>query len=119
MTGDKNTGFWNVNVVEGGDYEIRLRRWPEETGKPINAALPPGAPVTGSKAFRETPGKKIEPVKVTLKIGDLEKEAAVKPGDVEVVFNVKLEKGKTRMSALFEEKGGDKYGAYFAYVKKK
>ena len=39
MKGDAVTGFWNVNVVADGEYEIRLRRWPEETDKAIVEAL--------------------------------------------------------------------------------
>ena len=35
MNGDANVGFWNVNVVESGDYEVRLRRWPIESGAAI------------------------------------------------------------------------------------
>ncbi|MEM7316871.1 MAG: arylsulfatase, partial [Planctomycetota bacterium] len=54
--GDRNTGFWNVEVIEDGNYTFRLRRWPEETDMPINASLPPGAAVPGQKAFRVTPG---------------------------------------------------------------
>ena len=86
---------------ETGDYEVRLRRWPESADLPIDAALPPGDPVPGSKAFRMTPGKAISPSRATLKIGELSAEAPVKAGDKEVVFNVRLVQGKTRMAALF------------------
>ena len=34
-------GYWNVNVVAAGPYEIRLRRWPEEADTAIDAPLPP------------------------------------------------------------------------------
>ena len=119
MTGDKNTGFWNVKVVEAGDYEIRLRRWPEEADLAIDSPLAPGLPVPGAKAYRVTDGKQINPVKASLKIGDISAEAEVKPGDKEVVFNLKLPAGKTRMSALFTTADKKFYGAYFAYVTKK
>lgn len=32
-----------MNVVEAGEYEIRLRRWPEEVDAAIDAPLKPGA----------------------------------------------------------------------------
>lgn len=118
-TGKKNTGFWNVKVVEDGDYEVRLRRWPEEADTAIDAALPPGADVPGVKAFRTAKGEKIEPVKATLKIGDLAVESKVEPGAKEVVFNVKLKAGKTRMAGLFITADGKEYGTYYAYVLKK
>ena len=59
MTGEKNTGFWNVNVVADGQYEIRLRRWPAEADAAIDAGLPAGADVPGDKAFRAHPGKAV------------------------------------------------------------
>ena len=118
-TGKKNTGFWNVKVVEDGEYEVRLRRWPEEADAAIDAPLPPGADVPGVKAFRTAAGKRIAPVKATLKIGDESAEAKVTPGMKEVVFNLKLKAGKTRMAALFVTDSGDEYGAYYAYVRKK
>ncbi|MEM0897781.1 MAG: arylsulfatase [Verrucomicrobiota bacterium] len=119
VNGDANVGFWNVNVVESGDYEVRLRRWPIESGAAINAELPPGDPVPGVAAFRTTPGKKILPVKATLTIGAVSVENAVDANAVEVVFNVKLEAGKAKMTALFETSEEEVFGAYYAYVKRK
>lgn len=119
LAGDKNTGFWNVNVHEAGRYEIRLRRWPEETDLPINASLAPGAPVPGAKAYRTTPGEAIHPNQASLTIADVEVEKAVKDGDKEVVFVVELPAGKTQMSGLFHSADGKKHGAYYAYVTKR
>ncbi len=118
-TGRNVTGFWNVKVVADGDYEIRLRRWPAEADKPLDAALPPGTPVPGARAFRTTPGVAIKPVKATIKIGDVTASTDVKPGAKEVVFNVKLKAGKTRFWATFDAADGKTYGAYYAYVKRK
>ncbi|MDA1229583.1 MAG: arylsulfatase [Planctomycetota bacterium] len=119
QNGKGNTGFWNVMVYEDGDYEIRLRRWPETADLAINASLPPGAAVPGAKAYRTTPGKAINPVKATLQIGEVSAELSVKPGDKEVVFNLRLAKGKTRMAGLFIGEQGEEHGAYFAYVTRK
>ncbi|TWT57829.1 Arylsulfatase precursor [Thalassoglobus neptunius] len=118
LNGDANTGFWNVNVLEDGLYRIRLRRWPEETQAALNAELPPGDPVPGTKAFRTTPGKPINPVRATLKIGDLVEEKSVDPDAEEVVFEVQIPAGPTQMSALLEAPDGTVYGAYYAYVEK-
>lgn len=119
QTGKANTGFWNVNVVEDGNYEVRLRRWPEEADLAINASLPPGANVPGVKPFRATPGKPIEPTEASLSIGSASMNKAVESGAKEVVFNVKLKAGKARMAALFKTADGKEYGAYYAYVTKK
>ena len=119
VTGDRNTGFWNVKVVEDGEYEVRLRRWPEEADLPIGASLAPGAEVPGAKAFRTTPGKSISPKTASVKVGDVEMSKPVPAGAKEVVFNLQLKAGKTRMSALFVGDDGEKHGAYYAYVLKK
>ncbi len=118
MTGEKNTGFWNVKVVEDGLYEIRLRRWPQETDLAIDAALPPGAPVPGEKAFRERDGKAFAAVTATVHIGDLEKETALALGDKEATYKLKLTAGKTRLSGRFFGADGSWIGTYYAYIKK-
>ena len=118
LNGDRNTGFWNVKVVEAGEYEVRLRRWPEEANVPIDAPLPPGAPVPGAKAFRTTDGKAIAPTKVSVKIGDVTATKPVSPGALEVRFDLTLPAGKTKMSAVFESADGEIHGAYYAYVTK-
>jgi len=119
LTGNRNTGFWNVFIHEAGDYEIRLRRWPLEIDLPIDAELAAGAAVPGQRAFRETPGAAIKPTKVSLTVGDKRASSNVPAGAKEVVFNMSLPKGKTKMAGLFETEDGETYGTYFAYVKKK
>ncbi len=118
MTGQQNTGFWNVQVVEEGEYEIRLRRWPEEADTPIDAPLAAGASVPGVRAYRMTLGKAIAPTKAMLRIGDVSATSPIAPGSKEVIFKVALPAGKTQMAALFETDDGKQYGAYYAYVQK-
>ena len=119
VNGSGSTGFWNVKIVEDGDYEVRLRRWPEEIDLAIDAPLAPGDPVPGQKAFRTTPGASIKPVRATLEIGEVVNSAEVTAGQKEVVFQIPLKAGKTRMTALFTAADGAEYGAYFAYVERK
>jgi arylsulfatase B len=118
MTGEANTGFWNVKVVAGGTYRIRMRRWPEETDAAIDAGLPPGDPVPGERAFRETPGQAVPVVRATLQVGDQEAEVRVEPGAEEAVFELDLPAGTTRLSGRFFTDGGDWIGAYYAYVER-
>lgn len=119
MNGDVNTGFWNVDVVDAGEYDIRLRRWPQEVDNPINAPLPPGKDVPGVKAYRTTPGNAVPAVKASLEIGDFHDVADIEPGTKEVTFRVQLPSGKTRVTGLFETADGTVYGAYFVYVTKR
>ncbi len=117
-TGPEMTGFWNVKVVAGGEYEIRLRRWPREADAAIDAPLPPGADVPGDTAFRAHPGKALPIVRATVRIGDTEAQAPVAPGAKEVVLRMRLAAGVTRMTARFFTADGQALGAYYAYVKK-
>jgi arylsulfatase B len=118
---DKPTGigYWNVKVVEAGEYEIRLRRWPEEIDTAIDAPLPPGAEVPGESPFRASPGNAVPAVKASARIGEVTAEAPVDPGDKEVVFQMNLPVGKTRMWAHFTTRDGDTVGAFYAYVRKR
>ncbi|MCC9601846.1 arylsulfatase [Stieleria sp. JC731] len=118
MNGDANTGFWNVRITEAGRYRFRLRRWPNEVDGPLSQPLPAGDPVPGDRAFRETPGKAISPVKATLVIGDQSKSAPVSDNESEVVLELDLTPETTKMWASFETSEKEVFGAYFVYVEK-
>ena len=49
------TGYWNVKVATAGEYEIRLRRWPEEADTAIDAPLPPRGRCAGRTRISCTP----------------------------------------------------------------
>ncbi len=111
-------GFWYVWVEQAGEYEIELRRWPRESDQAISASLPPGAPVPGVKAYRETPGRGINVVKASLKIGDAEAEINVPSGAKSVTLKVNLTEGAHEFWTTFETAEGGTLGAYYAYVRK-
>ncbi|MEM1069982.1 MAG: arylsulfatase [Planctomycetota bacterium] len=118
LNGNRNTGFWNVNVHEPGTYKIRLRRWPKEADIAIDAPLPAGAPVPGVAAFRTTAGKAIQPTKAMIRIGEVTDEAEVPKDAKEVIFELDLPAGKTKMFATFTTGKDEVFGAYYAYVEK-
>ena len=118
LHGPANTGFWNVNVDQSGRYSLELRRWPREIDLAIDAPLPAGQPVPGTKAFRETPGKSIQPVKARVKIGELTREVDVPPGAKQVTLEMALPAGPQQLSATFIDAAGEEYGAYFVYVER-
>ncbi len=116
-TGKGMNGYWNVEVVEAGNYEIELRRWPVEANAKITAPLPPGANVPGVTPFRATRGKAIPAVKATLEIADQKLAVDFSSDDLDsVTFRLRLPTGKTRLTARFLTKDGKEYGAYYAYV---
>lgn len=112
------TGFWNVKVVKAGKYEIRLRRWPKETNVGINAAMEPGQPVPGTKAYRLTPGRKFDLSKATVEIAGKSLSATFDKDAVEAVITTELPEGTTELSAQFHGADGNTVGAYYAYIER-
>jgi len=102
--GLKNNSFWAVEVARDGDYEISLRRWPQEANTPIRAA------VAGGTA--------IKPAKARLKIAGFDKTKDIPENAVAVTFSARLKAGKTRLQTWFIDDDGKSRGAYYVYVKR-
>ncbi len=111
------TGFWPVRIVEEGDYEVELRRWPREIDHPIAAGLPPGEDVPGERAFRAVPGVAFPAVKASLKLGGMHLEMDVAAEASSVSFRLPLQAGSDRLVGRFHDEEGNAMGAYYAYVK--
>ena len=112
-------GYWSVKVLEAGNYNVSLRRWPVESGYAIDQKVPAGAAVPGLVAYRQTPGAKVTPVSAHLKIGNDMQTVDFEAGSKEVSFNVELAEGETTIAAHFETKDGKQVGAFYVYVTKK
>ncbi|HUT93120.1 MAG TPA: arylsulfatase [Thermoguttaceae bacterium] len=98
-------GFWAVEIARDGTYEIALRRWPEEVGAPITAAIP------GGKAIAATTAR--------LKIGDLDLTKPIPENAAAVTFRVELAAGKTKLQTwLVDDASGESRGAYYVYVER-
>ena len=119
MNGPANTGFWNVNVVNSGSYELELRRWPKEVDLAIDSPLPAGPGVPGARAFRETPGAAIHPIKARLSIGSISEEKAIPSNAKSITFHLDLPLGPNQLRASFLDAEGTEHGAYFLYVRRK
>lgn len=113
-----HTGFWAVKVIEAGEYEVALRRWPAEIDHPITASLPPGRPVPGAVAYRTTPGRAIAARTAHLRLGGQELSQPVPAEAAAVTFRLHLEPGTDELWASFRDAGGNSVGAYYAYVTK-
>jgi arylsulfatase len=104
--GGPRGGVWHVFVEADGDYEIALRRWPREVDLPL-----------AGKAKAES--KVIPAVGAKLAIAGGEHSARADAAGKEVVFRVKLPRGRTTMQAWFQDADGrDLSGAFFAYVRR-
>lgn len=119
-SGTHGVGYWAVRVEEAGTYKISLRRWPQEISRAIDADLPPGKPVPGLRAFRETPGKAIPAIRATLNVADYYEEKPVKKGAESVTFTVELKPGDFKLRGNFVTGKGSKdfISAYYAVVER-
>jgi hypothetical protein len=111
------TGIWKVEIVNGGEYTIGLRRFPRESGLAINAEFAAAAqparlesamPASNNVGFKEAI-LSIAHVHETLEIGE---------GDEEVTFHMKLPEGKYDLEARLLDAAGRMYPAYFVYIEK-
>lgn len=111
--GQKRNSFWAVEVARDGEYEISLRRWPEEVDAPITAAIPDGKAISATTA--------------RLKIADVDVTKPIPQNATAVKFKVKLKAGKTRLQswfipphrgAGFMDEQGESRGAYYVYAKR-
>ena len=114
--GIHGNGFWVLDVAAAGSYEFALRRWPLETGLPLNGSLPEGEAVPGGKV--SPAGVYIQFVKARIKVGEVEQSCKVNPEQQDVSFSFDLEPGEFRMQTWLEDVQGDSRGAYYVYVTK-
>jgi arylsulfatase B len=110
------TGEWAIKVDKAGKYRITLCRWPAIVPKAIAADLPPGAPVQGITAYRETPGVGLDAKLAGIKIAGIEEQKPVSASDQGVSFDVTLKKGETNLNGYFVLKDDKIIGSYYAYV---
>jgi hypothetical protein len=90
--GHMGNGFWAVEVIRPGTYDIELRRWPRHLDQPIEATH------------------------ARLEIGSTDVDQPIPASATKSTFRVRLEPGKTRMQTWLTTPEGKTRGAYFAYV---
>ena len=90
-------GYWNVKIAQDGQYEIELRRWPEESGKKLTEPFD----ATQSMENSTRPIAKAE-----LKIQDFSQSIETKPEDKVARFVVQLKAGKTKLATNLLDKEG-------------
>jgi len=117
-------GYWEVNVLDAGEYTVELRRWPEETGRGVTEGVV-GDDVTwrsewiSRKDWSHYSGGEALPVtRARLKIGEVEEECPVDPKVPCVTFSVNLKKGPAHLWTCFSDEKGGELGAYYVRVSK-
>ena len=117
LRGSQKNSWWELEVVEEGEYEFELRRWPREADLPIQASAPATKAADG-----EFPEGRAIPINVArIQIGrHFVQQKPVRSNDKKITFTAKLPQGKTRLYTWFDEKQDQPLlGAYYVYVKRK
>lgn len=116
-------GTWPVEVAQSGEYVFELRRWPRESGIPLNGTTPEVTSETNDIALKQYGGKPRGRVfnihKAKIVVNGVEKEANVNPSDNNIKIAMELSQGPADIQTWFYTKEGDVLGAYYVYVKRK
>ena len=118
--GTVGIGYWSIDVVENGNYEISLRRYPMEANLAINATTPTITKDQLHGLEKDIPeGKNLNYVKATIQFENQFKfEKAIHYNDVSTTFMVSLKAGKTKFLANFIDSKNNPNSVYYAYIKK-
>lgn len=117
-TGYIDNGYWMLNIVESATYKFKLRRWPEETGLPLNAKAPIRRAIKETSVVESKKSKALIIKKAKINIQDVEWSKEVNPNAEFVEFVVDLKKGKTNLKTWFTLDNKEELGAYYISVEK-
>lgn len=92
--GPYSNGFWAVNVLHQGRYQITLRRWPK-----VAAGSLPGT-------------------KARIKIGNIDRSLPIPRDSKNISFEVSLQSGKTKLQTWLIENDGKSRGAFFVEIRR-
>jgi len=113
--GGPTGGHWHIQVETAGEYELILRRWPEQTRAALGDKYDAkeGGPNAASIGFPAIAQGVVE-------IAGTHQAFAADPQATGAALMVKLPTGRTTLKAWFQDKTGkDLCGAFFVTVKSK
>ena len=112
---DKNPiGFWHIDVINSGKYELSIHRYPKETQLNFNDIIPKGGYIEGGESFSE--GIPIDVKKITISVDEKQKIINGSRDKYNVVLN--LSKGTKNLSVRITDRKDKEREAYFVYLKK-
>ena len=115
VAGPLQNGYWPLRVERAGRYEIRLRRWPEESGLAINDlsdAVPP------EKSWHPVEAAQLVATRARVTIQDFDQTCPVDGKAREVSFVAALKPGSTKLQTWFLDDQGRSRGAYYAAIRR-
>ncbi|CAM4214933.1 arylsulfatase [Zobellia roscoffensis] len=110
-------GFYMIDVLQDGYYEVELRRWPKESKLAFNATLPQLG--TKKEWYVPRPEGVVLPLKsASIDIDALHLDRPVDMKNDNVTFNAYLVKGRKRLEANFVGDDDTRFGAFYVYMRK-
>ena len=115
--GEKKNGKYRLQVVEGGRYQVALRRWPREANAGICESVPAYTPFDPS--LGDLPeGVALDIVNSRIQWGDTIQEAEVAADAQEVIFELDVSLGEQYLQTWFIDRNQEAFGAYYVYLTK-
>ena len=113
--GVPKNGVWHLRVARPGEYRFELRRWPRESGLPLQASLPPTKVTDGVYS----PGKSLAVDSAILTIGDRAKRLAQADTDECFTTTIQMNAGEFELQTTFVDQDNKPIcGAYYVYVQR-
>jgi arylsulfatase A-like enzyme len=121
-SGMKANGFWVIDVVEAGSYEIEIRRWPKEADAAFNEKVQLG-PYTAdthetNNSMLQAPTKAFSIKSVRLSVAGFEQTVPLSRGSKSVSSSTYIPKGEHKLQAWMIDESGEEQGAYYVYLRK-
>ncbi|MFI3206840.1 MAG: arylsulfatase [Clostridia bacterium] len=115
-SGVDGNGYFAVEILDDGEYEFELRRYPRETNLPLNGTCPS---IEKTEKIGEVweAGKVYTITQADIKIAGVKDSIAVDPSSDCVKFKLNLKKGESTLRTKFHLENGDSIGAYYVYIK--
>jgi arylsulfatase A-like enzyme len=104
---------WNLQVAQAGRYRVALRRWPKETGTPINAVLP-----EEKWCHRMLRCDALAAVEARIRVADAEHAVTVTDEMPEAEFTVELAVGPATLKGWFVDGANNSWAACYVYVER-
>ena len=111
--GVSRNSYWHLYVDRPGEYDITLRRWPEESGLRLREACPETTVTDGIFP----PGRALPISRARIYVGGMTRKKKVEEENREVTFRLHLEAGPTLLHSWFDdERQQPLCGAYYVTV---
>lgn len=107
-------GHWALNFAAEKEYEIRLYRWPVESGLALNAQAPAGDIDEAGQLYKE--GIPFDVQKAWVKIAGIKNETEVDANSPYVSFNIKIPAGSQQLETKLIGKDGLERSAYYVSI---